>query len=520
MAGSQPAFALIWTLAVLLAAIVPATSSAQPTTTIITHGFSVDSKGLWVQGMAEAIIARAGTGSIYRYTGASGELSYVPAALADGSSQNIIVIFNWVPESDGPSLGPNLNYAQAAADVLYAMLRAPRFSGAPGDTPPDLATRRIVHFIGHSRGACVNSEAARRLAIADIPVDQVTTLDPHPVNGTLDSPYNFNWGDPMPKTWSNVAFVDNYWRADGGGLINGLDFDGIPLADAFNTQLSESALNCCAYGFAHSDVHLWLHGTIDLAPNPCDPEECISNTMRQTWWPQGYLQKGYYYAHLGGGSAKRPPVPAASPPGELPTIFGGDFAQGSHAGWLHHGGAINGSLLQSQGNWFARIGSGSNPSVTHNRFFLPAGSAAIAFDLRVTTAASAEFLQVSLIDADGVVHDVGALALDPAGDWISQQLNIPANIPRSARYALSIAISGRPPISAVADLDNIDIVIAPPSPGDITGDGCVDVDDLLAVINGWGSCPVPPCAGDANQSGSVDVDDLLIVINNWQPCAQ
>ena len=58
----------------------------------------------------------------------------------------------------------------------------------------------------------------------------------------------------------------------------------------------------------------------------------------------------------------------------------------------------------------------------------------------------------------------------------------------------------------------------PPIPGDITGDGSVDVDDLLAVINSWGECP-PACPPDIapapKGNGDVDVDDLLQVINNW-----
>jgi hypothetical protein len=52
--------------------------------------------------------------------------------------------------------------------------------------------------------------------------------------------------------------------------------------------------------------------------------------------------------------------------------------------------------------------------------------------------------------------------------------------------------------------------------GDVTGNGVVDVDDLLAVINAWGPCEcLDPCVGDFNDSGEVDVDDLLIVLNNW-----
>jgi probable HAF family extracellular repeat protein len=55
--------------------------------------------------------------------------------------------------------------------------------------------------------------------------------------------------------------------------------------------------------------------------------------------------------------------------------------------------------------------------------------------------------------------------------------------------------------------------VQPAVPGDITGDGAVNVDDLLAVINAWGACG--ECAADVTLDGFVDVDDLLMVINNW-----
>lgn len=59
------------------------------------------------------------------------------------------------------------------------------------------------------------------------------------------------------------------------------------------------------------------------------------------------------------------------------------------------------------------------------------------------------------------------------------------------------------------------------NPADITGDGAVNVADLLGVINAWGTCPVAPapCAADIaptpNGDGTVNVLDLLMVINNW-----
>jgi hypothetical protein len=56
--------------------------------------------------------------------------------------------------------------------------------------------------------------------------------------------------------------------------------------------------------------------------------------------------------------------------------------------------------------------------------------------------------------------------------------------------------------------------LLPLSPGDINGDGDVNIADLLAVISAWGPCP-PPCPADVNQDGVVNIHDLLAVIANW-----
>lgn len=50
--------------------------------------------------------------------------------------------------------------------------------------------------------------------------------------------------------------------------------------------------------------------------------------------------------------------------------------------------------------------------------------------------------------------------------------------------------------------------------GDINGDGFVNVNDMLMVINSWGATSGP---ADINGDGIVNVNDLLIVINNWGP---
>ena len=53
-------------------------------------------------------------------------------------------------------------------------------------------------------------------------------------------------------------------------------------------------------------------------------------------------------------------------------------------------------------------------------------------------------------------------------------------------------------------------------PADISGDGWVNVTDLLAVISAWGPCE--GCEEDINGSGIVDIADLLTIIGNWGPC--
>ena len=50
-------------------------------------------------------------------------------------------------------------------------------------------------------------------------------------------------------------------------------------------------------------------------------------------------------------------------------------------------------------------------------------------------------------------------------------------------------------------------------PGDVNGDGVVDVSDILMVIVAWGPCA--DCAEDINGDGSVDVQDLIQLISYW-----
>ena len=52
-------------------------------------------------------------------------------------------------------------------------------------------------------------------------------------------------------------------------------------------------------------------------------------------------------------------------------------------------------------------------------------------------------------------------------------------------------------------------------PGDVDGDGAVDMADLLLVFGSWGSCASSDCPPDQDTDGNVGITDVLIVLGNW-----
>ncbi|MCH2134003.1 MAG: dockerin type I domain-containing protein [Phycisphaerales bacterium] len=54
---------------------------------------------------------------------------------------------------------------------------------------------------------------------------------------------------------------------------------------------------------------------------------------------------------------------------------------------------------------------------------------------------------------------------------------------------------------------------------DTNGDGAVDVNDLLVIIDAWGDCvPDQGCPADVDGDGTVNVNDVLLVIGEWGLC--
>ena len=55
-----------------------------------------------------------------------------------------------------------------------------------------------------------------------------------------------------------------------------------------------------------------------------------------------------------------------------------------------------------------------------------------------------------------------------------------------------------------------------PKPGDLDGDGDVDIADLLILLGSWGLCDdCNNCTADLDENCSVSTTDLLLLFANW-----
>ena len=55
-------------------------------------------------------------------------------------------------------------------------------------------------------------------------------------------------------------------------------------------------------------------------------------------------------------------------------------------------------------------------------------------------------------------------------------------------------------------------------PGDLDGDGVVDIVDFLALLQQWGLCPAPcppSCPADLDGDCAVGIADFLLLLANW-----
>jgi hypothetical protein len=96
-------------------------------------------------------------------------------------------------------------------------------------------------------------------------------------------------------------------------------------------------------------------------------------------------------------------------------------------------------------------------------------------------------------------------------------------VPAAGSITINAAPGTGSPGGAFGSVNGIQLKLLGGKPclGDTNNSGVVDVDDLVAVILGWGACagcPPTDCASDIDNDCDTDVDDLVAVILAWGPC--
>ncbi len=308
--------------------------------TIITHGFNDSANtGSWVWEMAQTISASLPDGAeIYTVTvkdpdhgnfaqtgQPNNDALQVTSVVYDSGKPalntddpQVIICLDW-SDVAGSIVGDGYvgGYIRSTVDVAQAFTQWLTQTGLPDFTSTPVISLPI-HLIGHSRGGSLGAEIADDLGEGGIWVNQLTTLDPHPLT-SVDS-FFVGTADPAVQVYDNVIFADNYYETD--YWIHGEAVDGA----ANYGPLTLGG----AYGFLsggeHSDVHLFYQGTI--APPSSDTNYWLgsydgSQFAEYDWYTNNQFDPttmGFDYTLIAGGPR---------PPAGISTLFGGDGVRAS-----------------------------------------------------------------------------------------------------------------------------------------------------------------------------------------------
>ncbi|WP_442506622.1 choice-of-anchor D domain-containing protein [Novipirellula sp. SH528] len=223
----------------------------------------------------------------------------------DGDNlDEVVLAFDWQTESSLDSSG----WGEAAGDALFSTMVG------LGLVNPEAANDLDYHFIAHSFGTAVASEAIERFARYDVAVDHVTYLDPHdfdengiPIDGSQEL---WTLAEPSIPTgnedsygvavWDNVGFADVYYQtrsllerrasspnpsgdfalllSAGGAVVDNTLGVGVPsgrpVPGAYNVHFDGDTLDNISNssGLASHDHGLVWVGYLDSVINPTAPE--------------------------------------------------------------------------------------------------------------------------------------------------------------------------------------------------------------------------------------------------------
>lgn len=264
--------------------------------TLITHGYNGDVNG-WVATAAADVQERAGgskAASIYTMSVAKNNSNRLTVtAFTPDKNQidyrsttggELILKLDWSTVSGGSYTTQDV--AEVVADYMLA---------AHGNVPA--MAELPLHLIGHSRGASLVTALSGKLGEDGVWVDQVTYLDPHPVDG-VDDYFGVSFGDQKMAVYNNTVFADDYWRNDGNPNNN--DFDGERVTGAYNGDLN-STVQQNFFVSAHGAVTAYYVGTIDTSTSQGGDHPVLSSWYKGTAVAPARDATGFAYSRIAGG---------------------------------------------------------------------------------------------------------------------------------------------------------------------------------------------------------------------------
>ncbi|MFN7841175.1 MAG: hypothetical protein ACK5N9_05565 [Pirellula sp.] len=429
--------------------------------TVITHGFQMlNTDGDSLMSLAQAIHHRSGGWLVDYDIPNESERGYFQLHrvddrlvdnLPDGTSQergSAILLFDWAAESNEMSEG----WTEAAADALFAML----VDLGVLDVKKASSHNLNLHFIAHSFGSAVTSEAIERLGFHGVQVDQMTVLDPHdfdqgiiPVDGSQNQSSLGAIPDYGVTVWQNVSFADVYYQTEFAP-------DGRPIPGAVNFNVTDDSEVTALDFDAHSDVWNALYMKTVISPGSRNFGYRFASSYRYETTnisspaPLSRPAAAFHQPPAGFGAAQdhqhtpqhvlTPPIADAfrAPIEWQPTLINGDFAHVKGPfefivvpvpqtdniipGWSHHGGYGTGVVQSEGGNHYLRLNA-NGPSRTHNAFYLGSHQGVIEFDLRIVQASGNDRLSVWIGN-----HKLASLPLLATSGFRSQRVTIPSNL--------------------------------------------------------------------------------------------
>ena len=406
--------------------------------TVIVHGFQTSNDGGdSLMPLANNILSQTGGWLLNDHVGADGGSSTLTLTRSGSAYGNeLVMLFDWAAESNEPSAG----WTEAAGDSLFALLAELNIV--------DLAqsTAKKLHFIGHSFGAAVISETVERLAAFQVPVDQMTFLDPHDFSqggfyvdtqqeqSRVGAPAGYG-----ASVWDNVSFADSYFETRGMGNVNGtylspLVPEGRPIPGAYNVWLNDRLPTVPTSIYSAGD-HGWVWNTwyantvsagadegfqLSLDSDRPSPNffELPSDAHKHT--PSDFLPSAFGVDGMNSLGLTRDQVndggwaPQWEPFGPLHrgnNIFNGDFDKPGDIhnrsnfssniipGWSDHGGGGSGAIGTAGSSYFLKL-SGGHESRTHNWMVIPPDATFMSFASRAPRMANGEMLNVTITPLD------------------------------------------------------------------------------------------------------------------------